>query len=207
MLILPHNRNETPEHYELKQIAKLLLWKRGYHYIGTEVGGFYNYDPKLPRKMYHKNVIDVVGAETCNWRNGNVSKIRMMGFEAKVSKSDFRNGYCTACENTYIIAPKGIIPVEELVDGIGLVEVDLQNYKIGKWGTEIWTDGIKVPVKAKSRLAARFDTKEDRQKWAVEQFKRIAYRASSECLWKQSSIQILTERKHFNPNEDLGDKW
>ena len=189
MLVAPHNLNETPEHYELKQIAKVLLWDKGYRHIATEVGGFFNNEITLPRKCFHKNTIDVVGADTYGWNNGTPSKIRLMGFEAKASLSDFRNGYCTACEFTYIIAPKGIVPIAELVEGVGLVEVDLANYQIGRHNG-IWYEGVKTAVEAKSRLAGRFNSKEERQAWAIAQFRRIAYRSSSENVWSNSRIEI-----------------
>jgi hypothetical protein len=192
MLLSAWNENETPIHYELKQIAKYLLWKKGYHCIATEVGGFHDFEIKLNGKHCHKNVIDVVGAKTNHgtWRNGRTTIIKLMGIEAKVSLADFRNGYCTACEYTYIVAPVGIIPHNEILDGVGLIEVDLDNYKLGRYGTEIWHKGINYTILSKLRLSPRFKNKEDRYRWALAQFPRIAYRSASENIWNCAKIEI-----------------
>lgn len=191
MLTGTHNKNETPEHYELKQIAKLLLWDRGYKHIGTEVGGFHNLDPLLRSfGCWNHNTIDVIGARTNGWRNGIIPRITLMGMEAKASRADFRNGYCTACEYTYIIAPIGIVPLEELIPGVGLIEVDLSKYQIGSWNG-IWHKGIETIVKAESRLASRFESKTERDKWAIDQFRRIAYRASVENVFTNARIEIM----------------
>lgn len=189
MLIRPHNKNESPEHYELKQIGKYVLWSCGYKHVATEVGGFYGGDLDFPRSCFHKNIIDVAGVKTSGWNGGHIPKMRLMGIEAKASLSDFRNGYCTACEYTYIIAPIGIIPVSKIPQYIGLIEVDLQNYKISRTGGEL-IDGITRTIKAKSRLATRFEGKEQRQNWTVDQFRRIAYRASVENVFNNARINL-----------------
>ena len=46
------------------------------------------------------------------------------GVEAKASLQDFRSGFCTEANYCYVIAPKGIVPVDEVPKRIGLVEVD-----------------------------------------------------------------------------------
>ena len=92
----------------------------------------------------HKDIIDVVGAKTKSWYGGKIQDVKIMGIEAKASKSDFRNGFCTGCEYTYIIAPIGIIPVEELPKNIGLIEVDLKNYTLTKLKNEFNYEGIEI---------------------------------------------------------------
>lgn len=76
-----------------------------------------------------------------------------MGFEAKASLSDYRNGFNAGADKTYIIAPKGIIPYNEIPKGIGFYEVDLKNYKISivKNKGIVLNDGIKLIKRASSR--------------------------------------------------------
>ena len=55
------------------------------------------------------------------------SPITMIGYEIKVSRSDWRRDekladYQGLCHQLYIVAPKGIVPVEELPEGVGLLE-------------------------------------------------------------------------------------
>lgn len=188
MLISPGNRNESPEHYELKQIAKYLLWSRGCKMIATEVYGFYGNIMDFPdRRFSDKNIIDTVGVDFKQLRN-KTPRIKLIGMEAKVSLSDFRNGFCTACELTYIIAPAGIVPPEELPDGIGLIEVDLGKYQISRVGDTI--GGIQTTVQARNRLCSRFENKESYMKWAFKQVPRIAYRVTAVDLFKKPEIFI-----------------
>lgn len=191
MLIAKRNLNESPEHYELKQIAKYLLWSLGYRHVATEVGCCNGRDIDFPAKCFHKNTIDTIGAKTKGWYRGVPENIKIMGFEAKASLSDFRNGFCTACEYTYIIAPKGVIPVTELPPKIGLVEVDLKNYTIGTWGG-VWYRGIEIVRVARSRRATAFSDAKAYQDWALEQFRAIAYRASVENVFRHAEIVLET---------------
>lgn len=200
MLIGDRNLNESPEHYELKQIGKYILWNLGYKHIATEVYGCYGHDdfsnnkvlkPKMVEGCIHKNIIDVVGAKTKGWYNGKIPEIKIMGIEAKASKSDFRNGFCTGCEYTYIIAPINVIPVEELPKGIGLIEVDLKKYTItNERNKGFYYTGINITKRATSRLATRFKTKEALQKWSINMVKDIAYRSTVENLYKNPRIKI-----------------
>lgn len=137
----------------------------------------------------HKNIIDVVGAKTKSWYCG-IPEVKIMGIEAKASKSDFRNGFCTGCEYTYIIAPIGIIPVEELPKNIGLIEVDLKNYSLTNLKNGFAYTGITITKRARSRLATRFKTKEALQKWSINMVKDIAYRSTVENIYKNPRIKI-----------------
>lgn len=55
------------------------------------------------------------------------SPITTIGYEVKVSKSDWRrdeklHDYMPLCHLLYIVAPKGVVPIEELPSGVGLLE-------------------------------------------------------------------------------------
>ena len=53
--------------------------------------------------------------------------ITTIGYEVKVSRSDWRRDekladYQGLCHLLYVVAPKGVVPVEEVPDGVGLLE-------------------------------------------------------------------------------------
>lgn len=194
MLIANRKMNESAEHYELKQIAKYLLWAAGYTVIGTEVGGFNDWHTRndgFPENCSYKNTIDTVGFKMTGWSNGVPKSISTWGMEAKASLSDYKNGFCTVSQYTTIIAPKGIIPVEIIPEKIGLIEVDLKNYfiKFNKAGN-MEDSGIECTKSAKQRLAPRFANREERKMWAMRQLQRIAYRCSHENLFITPQIKL-----------------
>ena len=134
-LLIENNRrplNETETHYLLKQIGKYLLRKDGCKIIGTEID--IGYDNKTPIykdipdffKVTRKRVTDVIGIKcsNSNWRKDSKTII----IESKASLSDYKNGFCTYADITYVIAPLGIIPIDKIPKEIGFIEVDLDNY-------------------------------------------------------------------------------
>lgn len=169
--------NESAEHYELKQIAKYILKNKGYNIIGEEIeigiGKYLNDYKQFNNKKLHKSRIDVVGLNLKGtfysyvpYRKKDIEKgkdiiykeplFKSMGIEAKVSLSDFKNGFNTKCEKTYIIAPKGVIPLELIPKNIGLIEVDLNNYSIKDEQGRFIFEGINEVIKARINLDPRF---------------------------------------------------
>lgn len=135
-MLIENNRrplNESETHFILKQIGKYILRTRGCKIIGTEID--IGYDGKTPIfndvpdffKRTNKRVIDVVGVKcsNSNWRKDS----KTIGIESKASLSDYKNGFCTRCDYTYVIAPINTIPIDKVPKDIGLIEVDLDNYK------------------------------------------------------------------------------
>lgn len=124
--------NETETHYLLKQIGKYILRKDGCKIIGTEID--IGYDSKTPIfksipnffKITRKRVTDVIGIKcsNSNWRKDSKTII----IESKASLSDYKNGFCTYADITYVIAPLGTIPLDKIPKEIGFIEVDLDNY-------------------------------------------------------------------------------
>lgn len=192
-----HNKNESKEHYELKQIAKYILYQKGYNCIATEVS-FSKYCKYLKdynwfkAKATSKSTIDVIGVKgnLLNVRENTVDKYKVMGIESKASYSDFLNGFCCQCEYTYIIAPKGIIPVSKLPDKIGLIEVDLENYTIKHTSQGFEFTGIETVKQCSSR-------KKELYKWddiyRIDTFnilRKIAYRSTVNDIFKKNEITI-----------------
>ena len=73
-------------------------------------------------------IIDCAGIKRPNYKNIEDTIIR--GIEAKASYNDFKSGFCTGADITYIITPQGIIPKKEIPKYIGLIEVDFDKLEI-----------------------------------------------------------------------------
>lgn len=115
-------------------------------------------------------------------------KIELIGFEAKASLADYKNGFNAGADKTYIIAPKGIIPKDIIPEGIGLYEVDLDNYKVSNGKKGIMVEGVTLVKRAAIRHKGRH------YKTKVLRLLYIAQRATNMDLYKNNKIQIY-ERK------------
>lgn len=154
MMEAPMPANESREHFLLKQVGLIWLKMRGCQFVATEVDGMSgNTDADLKRdergrqyrqlyemypnerfrRMSRRSVADVVGVQRAYrgyaWRDGKrVIRYRytVRLIEVKVSRADFRSGYCTGAHFTYVMTPPGLVSPDELQPGIGLLEVDLE---------------------------------------------------------------------------------
>ena len=142
-------------------------------------------------KATTKNTIDVVGIKgnLLNLRENNVDKYKVMGIEAKASYSDFLNGFCTQCEYTYIIAPIGIIPVDKLPAKIGLISVDLSNYKI-RLKNKFEFKGINTVKQCSSRRKEMYKRNDIYLVDTFNVLRKIAYRNTVNDLFKKNEIEI-----------------
>lgn len=191
-------KNETETHFLLKEIAKYILFGWGYNKIGTEVNGMYSYDFREKGKDY-KSIIDVVGVKKCKKKKSDSRYYEyyydVRGIEAKASLSDYKNGFCCATANTYIISPINTIPLELLPDKIGLIEVDFDNFSLPKNSQKISDmTGIRVSRRAKRRLDSRFKTEEAYKKWCAEVLESVAYRSTSELLFWRNYIEFRKDK-------------
>ncbi len=161
--------------------------------LATEVNGMYSCeDIARPRNNNMKNIIDVVGLKRVRlgktWNDP--MGYDMRGIEAKASYSDFKNGFCVAPANTYIIAPVGVIPRNELPDKIGLLEVDLDQLNITSRINKIELSGINVTVRAKKRLDKRFSNIDQYQSFCRNTLDSIAYQSARENLFWRNVIEV-----------------
>jgi len=125
-----------------------------------------------------------------NLRDNTVDKYKVMGIEAKASYSDFLNGFCCQCEYTYVIAPVGIIPIDKLPPKIGLIEVNLTDYKI-RLGSKF--EMIKGITTVKQCASRRKDIYKRNDIYLIDTFnvlRKIAYRNTVNDLFKKSEIKI-----------------
>ncbi|MGJ0846453.1 hypothetical protein ACR77J_07185 [Tissierella praeacuta] len=217
--------NESEVHYELKQIAKYILKRKGYSIIGEEVivgiGQDLQTDLTFNKNANYKSIIDVIGLKTKGtyyyYKHHKTREyiyrkptFQCIGIEAKTSLEDFKNGFCCKPEKVYIIAPKDIIPIHLVPKDIGLLEIDLDNYNIKYKGNEGFIfEGIYETVKPKIRIDKSFvDTitkpKDNLyyQTWCEDMMRTIAYRHTNDDLFKNNKIPI--QAKKWSGNK-LGD--
>ena len=217
-------RNETFEHFFLKQVARAFLFSKGVRCIATEVNIFGHDFPPFGKPKY---VVDVLGIDRRKKVNELANKIyddildealkigkerglatesynrlhwvntyrirnprdklilekrieqciedacekkgyprdihkklkreyqeeyTMWSVESKVSYSDFKNGFSMCAEYSYVIAPKGIVPVEELPNKVGLLEFDFNKY----YDTGKWEEALEVTKRHKKVYDSRF---------------------------------------------------
>lgn len=202
-------KNESDIHYELKQIGKYILKNKGCKVIGEEIEtGYCEYLNSFTQFNKHKeskSIIDVIGLQIkgqfCSSPKGKVFKeplFKTVGIEAKANLSDFRNGFNTNCEKTYIIAPIGVIPLDLIPKNIGLIEVDLQNYNIQqvKKSSQFNMTGITETIKAKINLDPSFKVRDKPidnqlyQTWCKKILQEIGNRYTNENLYKRNEIRV-----------------
>lgn len=177
MLLVDHPRNESAAHFTLKQIAKYLARHKGCIIIGEEVSGFAD-------KTIHKSkkgIIDVAGIKIVDTKVKELPEIITYGYESKASLQDYKRGFNAGCSFTSIIAPIGIINKELIPKGIGLIEVDLENYKIG-------TDRVHYGITVTKRASRRHKRK--RYKTMFNHMKETARRATNNDLFKNAKIEL-----------------
>ena len=132
MINLP--QNETFEHFALKEIGKLYLKHNQLcNFVAEEMEtrtlniteyAQNQFDIEINWDIRHKRRTDCLGIKG-SYRGDKLIK----SVEAKASYEDFKNGFCVGGEYNYIIAPKGVIPVDELPTFMGLIEIDFENFK------------------------------------------------------------------------------
>lgn len=191
-------KNESFEHFTLKEIGKLYLKHNQLcnfvadefkipHYISRLAEK--QFDTKLDYKIHNKSITDAFGFKATY--SGDVT---IKSCEAKATYSDFKNGFCIGGEYNYLIAPKGVIPVDEVPSFVGLIEIDFDKfYYNGKrlksgYTTAKQARRIKLPKKRKKDTV-------DRLKW------RMLYKLSKDFYMKNNWLYRTKLKKEF------GDKF
>lgn len=116
------------------------------------------------------------------------SPVTLIGYEIKVSRADWRRDekiadYMGLCNLLNLVAPKGVIPVEELPDGVGLLE--LAGSGTGaRLITKRRASRREIPVPAsllfyvlmcRTTIDAKGEDPEQRQKWRTDSMRDWAY--------------------------------
>jgi len=130
---------ETDEHKFLKKVGMAILLNKGCNPVGTEATlPVYLSDKKYQYwkdpEMGAHHIVDVVGIGSQSVKlekPTTFSKVKtvqtLYAIEVKVSRSDFRNGFCMrGWGKLWLISPTGVIPPDEIPNGVGHYECDLE---------------------------------------------------------------------------------
>lgn len=191
-------KNESFEHFTLKEIGKLYLKHNQLcNFVADEftIPHYFSrlaekqFDLKLGYKIHNKSITDAFGFKATY--SGDVT---IKSVEAKASYSDFQNGFCIGGEYNYLIAPKGVIPVDEVPSFVGLIEIDFDKFyykgnriKSG-YKTIQRARKIKIPKKRKEQTVERL-------KW------RMLYKLSKDFYMRNNWLYKTKLRKKY------GDKF
>jgi hypothetical protein len=148
-----------------------------------------------------KNIADVVGIKitTKGYRESGKYKhketLETVCIEAKASLADFKHGYCYGANKNYVIAPIGIIPKEFIHSSIGLIEVDLDNFKIINTKKAIEFEGINITKRCKKKKCGDYKTEEEYQEVAKDLMIYTAKRSTNEMLFWNNKVPLYTRTK------------
>ncbi|PGK51209.1 hypothetical protein CN918_25815 [Priestia megaterium] len=126
----------------------------------------------------------------------------LRGIEVKVSYQDFKNGFNMLPEYTYVLAPVGIVPKNELPDKVGLLEFDFDSYQIAIEDEvpSAWEHALKVTKKPKKQYDVRFRIdkatksyyhRDAHVRYCQKLLFRIAQQNTEEHIFWNPHIQLL----------------
>jgi len=140
-----------------------------------------------------KRIIDVVGIKGSyiGIKKDILDNYKVMGIEAKASYQDYLNGFCCHCDYTYIIVPKGVIPVDKLPKKIWLIEINLEKYKIKIGRTRNFEfKGIETVKQCSSRRKELLKRKDIYSNKLINTLRDIANRSTINDIYKNPEIKI-----------------
>lgn len=136
-------KNESSEHYLLKQVARIVLYNRGYYFIAEEM-----FIRGLMTDDTTRTTIDMVAVDK--------KKTHSYGIEVKVSLADFKSGFCDRCNYTSILCPEGVIPKELIPDHVGLIYCNLDKLMYVTNAKDSIIKGVTTIKKAKFCVNLRY---------------------------------------------------
>lgn len=181
---IPINRDsksESKEHFLLKQIGRSYMYIN-FRCIGAATEVVIPYINSVKHPLNTKRVIDVCGIAKKRRQKDKkyyYEKITY-GMEAKVSVQDFKSGFCMATDYLHIITTPSLISKDMLPEGVGLIEVDLDEFMMTDRG-EFW--GVNLVKKAK-----RLNLPESSNIKFLEE--HIMSRMTSELVYKNQFLNI-----------------
>jgi hypothetical protein len=142
----------TDETKLLTKIGYLVLRQMGCYQIATELylhHREYNWETAGQKDCH--SIIDILGVER-EW--GSPPRDILRGVEVKVSKSDLAKGFIqNGCTFHYLLIPKGLIPPSKVNRDIGIIEVDIPNFRYFVPESYEFLHGVKLTRKAKRKEA------------------------------------------------------
>ena len=125
--------NESDGHWLLKQVAMYWLYcEMGCKAVADEIPvdryGYLQHRRELMKQGFRrtKQFADAVGISAGNYS----TKFTSRAVEVKVSRSDFRSGFCVGTDLVYILAPKGVLTKDDIPKRIGFIEADLEKLAV-----------------------------------------------------------------------------
>lgn len=134
---------ESSMHAFLKRVGSAFLLNQGCFLVDTEVP--LSRTGRIHRLDDHR-VVDVcgVGERFFDADGGRLTEYAglpgarcevkrnvLRGVEVKVSRSDFRNGFCcSGCNYNYLLTPMRLVSPRELPGGVGLVEYNRYKFSV-----------------------------------------------------------------------------
>ena len=154
---------ETELHSLLKKVGVAYLHNQGCSMAAMEVG--VTRDRGIVRHKLDKHyIMDVVGlgkkyipyiqrGPNFSYSTDDYYKQILRGIEVKVSKSDFKNGFCcTGCNYHYLLTPMRLINSTDVPKGVGLLEYNKHKFKASfDFFRGFNLEGIRVVKKPKFR--------------------------------------------------------
>lgn len=149
-------KNESREHFLLKHVGRIYFWQRGFRMVGLEVSGLRDWAAQ-------RNCVDVLAIG--ERKIADMKMLTSKAIEVKVSRSDFKAGFCKGADFTSILCPKGMLAPEEMPEGIGLIEADFGDLRIKVSGI-MELEGVEAIKKAQfRRTSIGADRIEDHQRY------------------------------------------
>lgn len=132
---------ETELHQLLKKVGVAYLHNQGCSMAAMEVG--VTRDQGIEKhELDNHYIMDVVGlgkkyipyakrARDFNYSEGYYYNQILRGIEVKVSRSDFKNGFCcTGCNYHYLLTPMRLVNPTDLPKWVGLLEYNKHKFKV-----------------------------------------------------------------------------
>jgi hypothetical protein len=140
----------TDETKLLTKIGYLFLRNMGCYEIATEIWVFhreFNWETSGQKDCH--NIIDILGVER-EW--GSPPRDILRGIEVKVSRSDLAKGFIqSGCTFHYLLMPKDLIQPSKVSRDIGIIEVDIPNFRYLIPETYEFLHGVTLTRKAKRK--------------------------------------------------------
>lgn len=123
-------RGESVDHFMLKQVAAIWLYGRGHKWTVTEAPLPYGMARTHCNRSSGRSIgtVDAMGLRQCRKGMWTISIA-----EVKVSRGDYQSGFSVAGHMNYVVTPPGLVSLQELPDGVGLIECD--------WRKFVWNGG------------------------------------------------------------------
>lgn len=136
------------------------------------------------------------------------SPVTMIGYEIKVSRSDWRRDekiadYMGLCNFLNIVAPKGVVPVEELPSGVGLLELAgtgtgsrlITKRRAARREIQVPASLLLYVLMCRTTIDAKGKDPEQRQRW----------RADSLRDWASGKEDRM--KLHYSINQKIRDRF